>query len=272
MPAAPSAPSYPGGNEALTAALSALNPSGQSTLGTTLQSFAPNPTAAASGATTPYDFNSDPVFQQANAIIARTEEQAQAQATARKTQMAIQYGDASGLGLGKTTEATATNNPFSVIAAEKRSYDTGVTKLEDQLNKSNLYFSGWRGKELGAAATGYQQNQYNARSRFQAGIQDVDNQLQSALLQAEWSRLAAMQSGYQRGLQNPGAAGSDPNAQGPHAGGPDVNLWNPGYVTTGPGQTSQPDLLSGTYLKGGPASPSGTASAIGTIARKKKKP
>lgn len=215
----------PGGGSSLAAALAALNPSGTSNLGATAlpgyngaYPYGP-PTAQGAGATQGYDFSSDPVFQQAQAIIARTEEEARAAAIARKTAIAEQYGDATGLRLGSSVEQIAKNNPFSVVASMKRGYEQGVNRLEDQLNKANLFYSGWRGTELGNASTAYQQNQYNARSRFQASIQDVNNQLAQSLLNSEWQRLSAMQSAYQAGLGNPSQYGGAGGAGGGGGGG-----------------------------------------------------
>lgn len=247
-----------GGSGSLAAALAALNPSGVSSLGATslpgyngaypygLTSSAPTPNVQ------PYDFTNDPVFQQANAIVARTEAEAQAAAVARKTALAEQYGDASGLGLGHNVENIAKNNQFSVIASQKRGYNEGVTNLENQLNKANLFYSGWRGTQLGKASTQYQQNQYDARSRFQASIQDVDNQLQQALLNAEWQRLSALQGAYQSGLSNPSYYGSSSSSSASAAGTTAKPAVGQSYQTPGAGGPA-----AGSYYGVGPYNPTG---------------
>lgn len=162
----------------------------------------------------------DPALAQIRALAARSRSEATARALAKKKQAAIEYGDASGItGLDEATIEAARNNPFSVLKNTERAYTQGVASLEDALNKSNLFYSGHRGQELGKAATGYQQQKYGASTRFQAGITDIEDALAQALLAADQQEMMA--------LWNSGGGGGASGGLGGPTG------WG---ITTGTGQ------------------------------------
>lgn len=122
----------------------------------------------------------DPAAAITAALAARSRDEAQAQANSKLKQAAIQYG------VGDYGAGTAgTNNPYSVLSVLKRNYDTGVSDLEDKLNKGNLFYSGYRGKQLNEAGTQYGQQKAEAGYRYQGLVSDINTALQQALLQAD---------------------------------------------------------------------------------------
>ena len=152
------------------------------------------------GGPSPFDFSSDPILQQIMAEAQRQMAEAQANALAKREQLAVAYGDASGLGLDKSYETAAANNPFSVIHNAKRSYDQGVVSLEDALNKDNLFYSGARGTKLGEAATGFQRTNYGNQQRFRGSLQDVQSTLAQALQSARYMEMSGQEGAYARAL------------------------------------------------------------------------
>lgn len=133
----------------------------------------------------------DPAYEMAKAFGARTRKEAEARALEKRKTAALQFGSAEGLEklLSKEDYASvskaASENPFSVIKNLQRGYDKGVSDLEDQLNKANLFYSGYRGQQLKDAATQHQQARYTAGTQFQGLLSDVADQLSAALLQAD---------------------------------------------------------------------------------------
>lgn len=157
-----------------------------------------------SGGTGGYDVGSDPAVARISALSAKMRATAQATAAAKRKQAALEYGDPTGVeGLDAATQKAARENPFSILAAMKRAYDTGITDLEEGLNKANLFYSGYRGQQLGEAATAHQQGRYDAGTRFQGTITDINDALAAALMNADMmDAQAAMSSGG--GYYDPG--------------------------------------------------------------------
>ncbi len=77
----------------------------------------------------------------------------------------------------------------------KKNYDTGVTNLEDQLNKSNLYYSGWRGTQLSNAgldpAYGHNEGPFGALGKMLAAARGGP-MLQQGVQAATAGNMAAM--------------------------------------------------------------------------------
>lgn len=155
----------------------------------TVQEQAPSPAAG----NISYGAYTDPAIAQmaalaakAAAIAARSRQEAQSEADAKTKEATIQYGDASGVpGVDAATAQQAAANPFSMLAALQRGYTTGTADLEEGLNKNNLFYGGYRGQQLGQAATDYQQQRYEAGTRYQATLSDIRSALAQALLNAD---------------------------------------------------------------------------------------
>lgn len=134
-----------------------------------------SPSTAPTYAPGPESAPGDPNAAMSAALAARSRGLAQSEAAAKKAQAAIEYGEG----------PAGVANPFSIQKVNERNYTRGVSTLEDQLNKAGLFYSGYRGKQLGEAATNYQQTGYDAATRYRAFLSDVDSQLAAALMQAD---------------------------------------------------------------------------------------
>lgn len=146
---------------------------------------APPPQPAAQASADPYtfDYDQDPVLQRIQSLGVRGRAGAQAEATEAKKQLAIDYGDADlARQLGDENTATAAaNNPLGVRQQLKHKYDENVTDFEQDL-PSSLFYSGYRGKELGNLATGYQEGLAGAGRQQQGLLSGIDRGLVEALM------------------------------------------------------------------------------------------
>lgn len=179
----------------------------------------------------------DPALAQIRALAARSRSAAMAGALSKKKQATIEYGDPTGVqGIDEDTSKAARDNPFSVLKNLDRNYSQGVASLEDALNKSNLFYSGYRGDQLGKAATANQQDRYNASTRFRATITDIEDALAQALLNADMQEMNALWATGGRGVGGGGGGGGSgdqgaglvgrPGESNP-AGVPVLEGWNP---------------------------------------------
>ena len=133
-----------------------------------------------------YDINSDPAVAAAQGLAGKIRAQAQARALAKREQAAIEYGDPTGVtGISEKSSTAARENPFSVLKNLDYSYKTGLRDLEEGLNSANLFYSGYRGQQLGEAARGYEQGRYTAGTNYRALQSDISDQLSEALLNAD---------------------------------------------------------------------------------------
>jgi len=101
------------------------------------------------------------------------------------------------------------DNPFSSLANIKRQYETGLTQREDELNKGNLFYSGFRGKELTRMATERQQEEATRSGEVEGAMAGIDNQLLSAERQWQDRMFQAQHEAYLRELDARMAAGGD---------------------------------------------------------------
>ena len=134
--------------------------------------------AGLSGSMGGYDINSDPAVAAAQGLAGKMRAMAQASALAKRKQAAIEYGDPTGVeGIDDATSKAARENPFSMLKNIEHGYKTGVDDLEEGLNKANLFYSGYRGQQLGEAARGYQDSRYQAANRFKGLNTDISDNL-----------------------------------------------------------------------------------------------
>lgn len=173
------------------------------------------PQTSFSGGTGGYDVSTDPAVARIGALSQRMRAEAQASAMAKKKQAALEYGDPTGVeGIDEQTAKAARENPFSILKAMERAYSTGVNDLEEGLNKGNLFYSGYRGQQLGDAAHTYQQGRYDAGNRFRATIQDINDALASTLLNADMMDADAI-GGSDGGYYDPGGWYEEPDEGAP---------------------------------------------------------
>lgn len=143
-------------------------------------------TAGFTGGVGGYDINSDPAVAAARGLAAKMRAQAQATALAKRRQAAIEFGDPTGIeGIDEETARKARENPFSILKNLEYGYTTGLEGLEEGLNAANLFYSGYRSKQLAEAARRYQQARYDASTQFRGLMSDINEQLANALLNAD---------------------------------------------------------------------------------------
>lgn len=176
------------------------------------QQYAPG--AQSGGVPMGYDVNADPAVAAAHGLAEKIRARAQAQATAKRIQAAIEYGDPTGVeGLSDEQRKAAKENPFSILSDLEHKYQTGTRDLEEGLNKSNLFYSGYRGQQLAEGARSYQGARYQAGTNFRALNSDISDQLSNALLQADMyeqnALLGSDQGSYSGG--DSGAGGGNPS-------------------------------------------------------------
>jgi hypothetical protein len=138
----------------------------------------------------------------------------------KRKSAAIQFGSAEGLQglLGHdfgTVSKQASDNPYSVLKNLQWGYEHGVADLEEKLNKANLFYSGYRGEQLGDAAHQFQQSNYNARTQFQGLLSDVADQLAAALMQADYNEMLAAMNAQASSFPGPAAPPGPPVAAPP---------------------------------------------------------
>jgi hypothetical protein len=148
------------------------------------------------------DFSSDPILAQIRAMVQQNDAAAEASAGAARTQALIRFGfDPSMAGLyDKNTAAAAQGNPFSVLAQLAHNHQARARNLDENMNKSNLFYSSSRGQAIGEEGRQYLGEQSSAQS----SLQDLFGQIQGGLLsahQANQDRLSqGSQDAYQRAL------------------------------------------------------------------------
>jgi hypothetical protein len=152
--------------------------------------YSPPPLSGGGGS---YNISADPAVMAAQGLAAKMRATAQASALAKRKQAAIEYGDPTGVeGIDAATSKAATENPFSVLKNLEHSYSTGKRDLEEGLNQSNLFYSGYRGQQLGEAARGYQGARHQAGTNFKGLMTDINDRLAEALLGADAQEASAI--------------------------------------------------------------------------------
>jgi hypothetical protein len=105
-------------------------------------------------------------------------------------------------------------NSFSVLANLRRRYDTTVANTNQLLNKGNLFFGGYRGKELGRLGTENLGEITEQTATAQSGF----DQLASGLLQRQSGRRkdkdAAEFAAWQRAVEESQKSGAAPPTGG----------------------------------------------------------
>lgn len=182
------------------------------------QPAAPAP-ATSSGAPL-YDYTTDPILQQVQAASAQSVADAQAAALSQQKQLAIQYGDAAlANSLGDSaTAAAAAANPYSVYGQLAYQQPLDEQALDENLNKSNLYYSGARVNQQGALANQYGQTRAADAGQEQSALGQIQQTQLAAQLAANQSVQQAQSDAYNRYLQqllaNPGSLTGASSDQG----------------------------------------------------------
>ena len=159
-----------------------------------------------------YNYATDPLLQQVQALGTQSRQGAESQALALKKQTAIDYGDeALARSLGdESTALAAKNNPNSVRAQLQKSYQDAQTDLENQYNEQNLFYGGARIKGLGDLAKTLTNEQAQAAGEQQKTLSGIEEQRLAAIRAADAADLQAQQEAYNRALQEAMESGYAP--------------------------------------------------------------
>lgn len=184
---------------------------------TTPRPSAPGQTPSASAAPTSQD---DPILAQLKALAQQGNASAQAQYDDARHQALIAYGYDPALASlygDAGTQAAAQGNQFSTLAQLLQGHKNTVHSLDENLNKQNLFYSGYRGDQLGKENQAYQGQQYAAAQALQGGLTGLSGALLGAQ-QENAARIAqAQQDAYTRALQFQLQYGGAPAAVKPAA-------------------------------------------------------
>lgn len=183
------------------------------------------PAAAAAGVAPPaigYDYNTDPILNQIQALSTRQRGDAQSTALKLKKQTAIDFGDsgyARNVLQDEATALAAEQNPYSATAQLKQSYDTGSHNLDEQYNSNgHLFYSGARIKGQQDYANQYQGQLAGATGQEHGLLGQIDANQLAAAMAADQQDQQAQQAAYDRALQEALAYGINPGANtGPTA-------------------------------------------------------
>jgi hypothetical protein len=147
---------------------------------------------------------SDPILQQIQALGQQNQASAEAGALAQRQQALIAFGYDPTLG-GEygdaNTQAAAQQNPFSVLKNLQRQHEQRQTSLNENLNKANLWFSGYRGTQLQNEGTQYLSEQASANQALQGSLGGIAANLLAARQSGQQQVQQGEQDAYTRYLQ-----------------------------------------------------------------------
>lgn len=164
---------------------------------------APAPVPAPTAAPPSFTFNpdEDPIVQMVKAAGQRSVQQAEGSELAGRKQTLIDYGydpALSSLYPDQPTSDAAQQNPFSFLANLGHGYDVAGHNLDEQLNKQNLFYSGYRGTQLGELARSEGQQQAAGYGNLQHTLGALSDALLKARADAEGANLNAAGDAYGR--------------------------------------------------------------------------
>src|SRR6266542_2980900 len=168
-------------------------------------------------------WESDPVLQQIKALQQGNVASAEASALAARQQALINFGYSPELDplYGDTgTAGSAKTNPFSVLAQLQHSHELRQKNLNENLNKANLFYSGYRGTQLGEEGRSYLGEQAGARSALESQLGGISEGLLGARQTAQEATTGGEQDAYNRWLNQQlqyglGATGAASQVTGP---------------------------------------------------------
>jgi hypothetical protein len=152
------------------------------------------------------DYSNDPILARVRALAEESISQAQAQATADRTRLAIGYGDpelAKTLKLSGKVQTQAGENAFGTLQELNR----GLTRrnvfdinrpLSDQ---RNLFYSTERGRQLALSGEQFLRDKSTAWNAVQDRLSQISAQVQAQKMAAQAQIIQAEQQAYQTALQ-----------------------------------------------------------------------
>jgi hypothetical protein len=165
------------------------------------------PAQAGAGTTdsTQPPWQSDPILQQIQNLATANNASADAAALAARQQALINfgyspelqplYGDAGTAGAAKA-------NPYSILAQLQHGHELRQTNLNESLNKANLFYSGYRGKQLGEEGRQFGAENYGAGQTLQGILTGISGTQTAAHQGNAASVVAGQQNAYSGWLNN----------------------------------------------------------------------
>jgi hypothetical protein len=205
----------------------------------------------------PYDFSSDPLYQNAVGIYNKTTGEANDEALAALKKLAIDYGDpdfARSLGLDDATIAAAASNPFSAVAQEKLNAANKPRQLDEGLNTQNLYYGSARTQQQSDLTRSLLAAQHTDQENAGTGATAIKGNLAKSLLAAQGGLVSAGQD----------AAGRRQTQLG------DLPVGGAGAST--PGAPASPGAPRATAAASSPLVHAAAASVLPSTPIRKKKP
>lgn len=127
----------------------------------------------------PFDFSADPILQRIKAISQRGRAEAAAEAERLTQQLAIEYGDEEAGG------AAAAANPFSIRKKLEKARVDEPKALLNNLNESNLFYSGHRQTRERDLMTDLLGRETAASNAYRGARGDISASLREALMSAD---------------------------------------------------------------------------------------
>lgn len=190
---------------------------------TTHQPAAPAPAAGGGGGggqSPGFDFSGDPILARIRALNAQNIAQAEASALAQRKRAEIGYGYDPALKYeDPSTQAAAQQNPFSVLSQLLFNHTQRAGALDENLNKSNLFYSGERAKQVGLEGRQSTLDQTNQQGQFQNTMNSIAQAVMQARQQAQQSETQGESDAYGRAIQEALAYGGYGGSGGGSGGG-----------------------------------------------------
>jgi hypothetical protein len=89
---------------------------------------------------------------------------------------------------------------FSTMAKLGRDYKLHQEQMNNEMNAANLFYSGFRGKELGRLGQEYQRSQADELFKAQGGLNTLQQQMEAAATMRRQALASAAEQAYQRML------------------------------------------------------------------------
>jgi len=152
------------------------------------------------------DYSNDPILARVKALAEESMGQANADARANRTRLAIGLGDpelVDKLGLGSDVRKQAAENTFGTFQELSRQLDRrNVFDITGNLSdKHNLFYSTERGRQLGLSGEQYLRDKSQATNAVQGQLATISQQLIAAKMAAQAQIIQAEQDAYSRALQ-----------------------------------------------------------------------
>jgi hypothetical protein len=150
-----------------------------------------------------FDFSGDPILARIRALNVQNISQAEASALAQRKRAEIGYGYDPALQYEDTaTQEAARQNPFSALAQLLFNHGQRAGGLDESLNKSNLFYSGERAKQVGFEGRQNTLEQTNKQRQIQNTMDAIAQAVLQAKMQAQQQEIQGESDAYGRSINN----------------------------------------------------------------------